>query len=147
MNSKLFIQNLLTFLALGAVLALSFMLIPDARGYGTHEHLFLPPCFVRFFFHIPCPACGLTTCFAYLAKGQWIEAFHLNWVSPFIFLGFLLLFIYSTLCLFSNQSFWNIFERKLIPYFSTFIIISLLLNWTVKIFTNDEYFIAVRSFF
>ena len=59
-------------LALGAlaVLALARWLEPAASGFGTHQQLGLPPCPMRFFLHVPCPACGLTTAFAHLARGE-----------------------------------------------------------------------------
>ena len=39
--------------------------------------------------HLPCPFCGLTRGIFALAKGHWLEAIHLNALSP---LGFLMLF-------------------------------------------------------
>jgi hypothetical protein len=54
--------------ALGAVLALSRLLEPAPEGMGTHTQLGLPPCGFLAFFSLPCPACGLTTSFAHLAR-------------------------------------------------------------------------------
>ncbi len=147
MKRKLFLQNLLIALGLGGILIISYVLQPDPRGYGTHEHLFLPPCYMQFFFHIPCPACGLTTSFAYLAKGSWITAFHLHWMSPVLFLGFVFLFVYSIVCLWNQKPFWNLFENKLTPYFSSFIMVGMLVSWIVKIVHNDTHSFAIRSFF
>jgi len=147
MKLKLLFQNILLSLGLGTVLLVSYFLIPDPRGYGTHEHLFLPPCFIRFFFHIPCPACGLTTAFAYLAKGHFQEAFQTHWMSPFLFTLLCFLFFYSIVCVFSKKLFWNIFENKWTPYISSFLLLGMLLCWALKLFTNGEYLFAVRSFF
>ncbi len=147
MNRKTLLQNLLITTAFAGIFVLSYSLTPDPRGYGTHEHLWLPPCYVQFFFHIPCPACGLTTAFALLAKGEWFQAFQLHWMSPFLFLAFAFLFVYSLVCLFSRKSFWNLFENKLTPYFSSFIILGMLLCWAIKLFHNDSHSFAIRSFF
>lgn len=46
------------------------MLTPSATGVGTHTQLGLPPCGFLLLFHVPCPACGLTTAFAHLAHGS-----------------------------------------------------------------------------
>lgn len=56
--------------ALGVV-GLSLWVKPDARGYGTHEALGLPPCGLKFVTNIPCPSCGMTTSFAHAARLDW----------------------------------------------------------------------------
>jgi hypothetical protein len=60
--------------ACGGVLAVSFLLTPDPRGFGTHEQLGLPPCASRFLFHTPCQLCGMTTSFTYMAHGMPLRA-------------------------------------------------------------------------
>ena|SRR5438874_1961928 len=61
---------LLAGLGLAALLALAVWLTPDQRGLGTHQQLGLPPCTVLEVFHIRCPACGMTTAWAYTVRGQ-----------------------------------------------------------------------------
>lgn len=58
--------------------ALALHLEPDARGFGTHQQLGLPPCTVRVLLGIPCPSCGMTTSFSHFIRGQFVEAFHAN---------------------------------------------------------------------
>lgn len=147
MHRKLFLQNLMISLAFGGILSLSYFLIPDPRGFGTHERLWLPPCYFQFFFHIPCPACGLTTSFAHLSKGDWGTAFHLHWMSPLLFFTFIFLFIYSLFCLLKQKTFWKLFENKLTPYLASFIILGMLITWAVKLFHNEAYLLSIRSFF
>ena len=53
-----------------AVLVLARWLTPHPAGLGTHEQLGLPPCGVYAWLGLPCPACGLTTAFAHLARGE-----------------------------------------------------------------------------
>jgi len=69
-----------------AVLALAAWLKPSASGYGTHMQLGLPPCNFLLWTHHPCPSCGLTTCFAWMVRGQLGKAFLAN---PFGILAFL----------------------------------------------------------
>lgn len=59
---------------LAVVLGVARWVEPDARGYGTHEQLGLPPCAFRVLTRIPCPACGLTTSFAYVVRGEFRNA-------------------------------------------------------------------------
>jgi hypothetical protein len=65
------------FAALGAlaIVGLSFVLVPDARGHGTHEQLGLPPCTTFRLFGFPCPFCGMTTAFVLMAHAHPIHAF------------------------------------------------------------------------
>lgn len=61
---------------LGPLLLVAFglWLAPDARGYGTHEKLGLPPCMFMKWFHVPCPGCGVTTSVALAAHGRILDS-------------------------------------------------------------------------
>jgi hypothetical protein len=67
------------------VLVVARHLVPDARGFGTHVQLGLPPCGFLSLTGLPCPACGLTTCFAYLAHGELSRALHANPLGVVLF--------------------------------------------------------------
>ncbi len=60
------------------LLAAAGAIEPDARGYGTHTQLGLPPCGFLSFTGSPCPGCGLTTAFAYGIRGHWSLAASAN---------------------------------------------------------------------
>lgn len=53
-----------------APLIVARLLSPSTIGIGTHTQLGLPACGFLQLFHVPCPACGLTTSFAHLAHGD-----------------------------------------------------------------------------
>jgi prepilin signal peptidase PulO-like enzyme (type II secretory pathway) len=61
---------LLAGLALAAMLGVAAWLTPNEQGFGTHQQLGLPRCSVIEVFHIRCPACGMTTSWAYTVRGQ-----------------------------------------------------------------------------
>jgi hypothetical protein len=69
-----------------AVLAVAAWLQPSPAGYGTHTQLGLPPCNFLRLTHLPCPSCGMTTCFTWMVRGQIAKAFLAN---PFGILAFL----------------------------------------------------------
>lgn len=69
-----------------AVLTLARVLEPDVRGIGTHTQLGLPPCAFLTLTQRPCPACGLTTAFAHMARGHLLAACHANAVGLPLFL-------------------------------------------------------------
>lgn len=51
--------------------ALARSLQPNSAGLGTHQQLGLPPCSMRLLLGIRCPGCGMTTSWAYFARGEW----------------------------------------------------------------------------
>ncbi|MFH1109252.1 MAG: DUF2752 domain-containing protein [Planctomycetota bacterium] len=59
-----------------SLFAVAARLEPAAGGIGTHEQLGLPPCGMAMIWGLPCPTCGMTTAFAYAARGQFAAAFH-----------------------------------------------------------------------
>jgi hypothetical protein len=61
-----------------AVFAVAAALTPDPRGHGTHEQLGLPPCTFVFLFGRPCPSCGMTTAWSWLARGNVLAAMRAN---------------------------------------------------------------------
>jgi len=69
-------------LAMAVVLTIGFgiatLLNPDPRGFGTHQQFGLPPCTSRLLFGVPCPGCGMTTCFAHFVRGQFADAARAN---------------------------------------------------------------------
>jgi len=77
---------LVLFLGPLTVIVLAALLTPDPAGHGTHRQLGLPPCGFLFVTGYPCPACGLTTSFAHMVRGQIVGAAAAN---PFGILLFL----------------------------------------------------------
>jgi hypothetical protein len=65
-------------LALLVVFGLARWLRPDPQGYGTHTQLGLWPCAFRATTGRPCPTCGMTTSFAWFARGEWGRSWRSN---------------------------------------------------------------------
>ncbi|MEZ5398193.1 MAG: DUF2752 domain-containing protein [Bryobacteraceae bacterium] len=65
---------LLTWSGVAVILALALWLAPSPEGIGTHQALGLPPCWFLEATGLPCPTCGLTTCFAYAAHLRFFDA-------------------------------------------------------------------------
>jgi hypothetical protein len=94
-----------------AVLAVAGWLRPSPSGYGTHTQLGLPPCFFLLVTHLPCPSCGLTTCFAYAVRFQFWKAFLANPFGIVVFLGTVSVIPTSILLLWRRMSFRRITEN------------------------------------
>jgi len=58
----------------GGVLAIAAWLTPVPAGMGTHQQLGWPACGFRMVTGLPCPTCGMTTAFAWMAHGHPLKA-------------------------------------------------------------------------
>jgi hypothetical protein len=87
-DAPIFRRLLWWFIAGGSALILTVAAIvePDARGYGTHTQLGLPPCGFQMLTGSPCPGCGLTTAFAHAIRGDWSLAIAANPLGLGLFL-------------------------------------------------------------
>jgi hypothetical protein len=69
-------------LVCSSMILFSFLLHPNPRGFGTHRQLLLPPCFSRLVTRVPCPFCGMTTGFTWMARGDVAAAARCNLMAP-----------------------------------------------------------------
>lgn len=61
-----------------SLLIVARWLEPSPRGLGTHQQLGLPPCRFQEMFGRRCPACGMTTSWSHLTRGQVVAALTVN---------------------------------------------------------------------
>lgn len=83
------------------VFSAAAILTPDPSGVGTHTQLGLPPCGFLTLFGRPCPACGLTTALAHLARGSLVPSLQAHPV------GLPLFFASGALSALSARSLWR----------------------------------------
>lgn len=88
---KWLVRGLLTgvVLALVAVFSIAIWLNPyeadgSARRMATHQQLGLPPCTFVAVTGTPCPACGMTTSFSLLVRGDVGNSLRANWVGTLL---------------------------------------------------------------
>ena len=128
-----------------AVIITAFLLSPDPRGFGTHEHLHLPPCFFLWLTHVPCPSCGLTTSFAYLAKGQIWKGAQIHPMGPILFALLLVLVGSAFFNLLRHRSFWNLLENRATIWTGGFILGGLCMTWLARVLMDERLLFAIRS--
>jgi hypothetical protein len=115
------------------VLAIAAWLKPAAIGYGTHMQLGLPPCNFLRLTHLPCPTCGMTTCFAWAIRLQFRKAFFANPFGILVFLGTVSLIPMAIVLLWRRISFRRITEHAWFNktiYAST---VLLFVSWVFKL--------------
>jgi Protein of unknown function (DUF2752) len=57
------------------VLVAAACIKPDPAGLGTHKQLGQPECGFYERTGFPCPTCGMTTAFAYMVRGKFLNSF------------------------------------------------------------------------
>jgi Protein of unknown function (DUF2752) len=68
-----------------SVIGIARVLTPDPSGVGTHTQLGLPRCGFLAITGLPCPACGLTTAFAHMARAELAAAVSANAFGVLLF--------------------------------------------------------------
>jgi len=64
--------------SLAGLMGLAKTLKPDPRGFGTHTQLGLRPCAFATLTGRLCPTCGMTTSFAWFARGRMDRSWQAN---------------------------------------------------------------------
>jgi hypothetical protein len=116
-----------------SVLGVARALVPDSRGFGTHLQLGLPPCGFLALTGLPCPACGLTTCFAHLARGQLALAVHANAFGVVLFACVLASLPLAVWASARKRAFFETFARIRAPRIGVALILLGFVNWIVRV--------------
>ena len=115
------------------VLAVARWLTPSASGYGTHTQLGLPPCTFLRLTHLPCPSCGLTTCFAWAVRLHFWKAFLANPFGILAFLGTVAVIPASIFLLWRRMSFRRITESAQFTKAVYAVTALYFLSWVLKL--------------
>lgn len=125
---------ILFFMPLAVVITSAF-LVPSPAGIGTHTQLGLPPCGFYEWTGLPCPGCGLTTCFAHMVRGQFISAAHANAFGVLLFLVTVASMPISFLGMLRGLSVTAVLERLSIDKLALILAMGSLTVWCVRLFT------------
>jgi len=118
-----------------AVLFIGAMLEPDARGYGTHAQLGLPPCGFLSWTGCPCPGCGLTTAFAHAVRGEWLSAAAANPLGLALFVVVCASIPFGVVAVLRNWTFDSVFDRIAIGRWALAVAGCALAVWVARIAT------------
>lgn len=129
-------RGLMVGLALGlsTVFGLAFWLEPNPKGFGTHTQLGLPPCqFVELTGH-KCPTCGMTTSFAWFARGRLDRVWESNPAALFLAPACLALIPWLLVgAVLGRPIGFRSLETPLIGLVVATVVMSLL-SWTIRLF-------------
>lgn len=119
--------------AFGAVFALSLYVTPSPEGLGTHTGLGLPPCGLYERTGVPCLSCGMTTCFAHMARGQVVDGVRVHPFGALLFASLAGAWFASAWALAAGWSFLGWLERRAWSFWGPFAGALALLSWIYKI--------------
>lgn len=129
--------GLLTWTLLGAgsaaVVYTARQLHPDARGFGTHQQLGLPPCEFHKMTGIACPGCGLTTSFAHSAQTDFISGFKSHLMGPPLFGAVVVLALFAPYALVRRRPVSVIFHGSAVPLWLGVTSVLGLLTWVLRL--------------
>jgi hypothetical protein len=115
------------------VLVAARLLTPSPDGVGTHVTLGLPPCGFLLWSSLPCPACGLTTSFAHLARAELAPALTANPLGLPLFALTATLLPLATAHSYQGTSFVREVERLRADRAALLLVLTLLLTWTARL--------------
>lgn len=116
-----------------SILTTARVLTPSPTGVGTHIALGLPACGFLAWSGLPCPACGLTTSFAHLARGQVLEALAANPMGAPVFAltaGLLPFALYQAR---RDTSVIQTLERLRADRAALLLVLALLVTWAARL--------------
>ena len=111
----------------------SLWLVPSPTGPGTHEQLHLPPCGFKVITGLPCPSCGMTTAFAYIARLEVAEGFSAQPFGALMFLGVVAAGLAGLWCAVFNRSILDMGARLFTVRRAIIVVVVFVLVWGVQI--------------
>ncbi|MBL7996375.1 DUF2752 domain-containing protein [bacterium] len=115
------------------IIILSFELSPSPEGHGTHRQLGFPPCGFLTVTGYPCPSCGLTTSFSYLARGHGIKSLQTQPFGAVLFITLLAIGIIAVVGLVKRIPVSNFIESIVFERIQVLLLVLFLVSWIYKI--------------
>lgn len=115
-----------------SLLGVARTLQPNRQGLGTHQQLGLPPCSLRVLAGIRCPACGMTTSWAYFVRGNWVASGRTN-LGGFLLACFSLGVVVMSIPVIRTGTPPSITQQKWLTYVLAGVMLVTLLDWAVRL--------------
>lgn len=106
---------------------------PDARGFGSHTQLGLPPCGFLTLTGLRCPGCGLTTAFAHGIRGEWALAASANPLGLALFVAVCAGIPLATLAAVRGWSVDDVIDRFALNRWALAVVGCALVVWAVRL--------------
>lgn len=117
------------------VFVVAAFLTPNPVGHGTHTQLGLPPCGFLVVTGLPCPGCGLTTCFSYMVRGDVVGAATANPFGVMLWLFSAAVMILGAVGFVRGLSVIDTLDKLQADKWAILLSVSSLTVWGVKVIT------------
>jgi hypothetical protein len=111
-------------------------LTPSPSGMGTHTQLHLDQCQFALRTGIPCPSCGMTTSFAWLARGNFPAAFYVQPMGALLGLATIATFWVALYVAATGRAVYRLLSLGPSRYYVPAIAALAVLAWAWKIFIH-----------
>ncbi|MEZ4321387.1 MAG: DUF2752 domain-containing protein [Myxococcota bacterium] len=88
LSNRYLLGEVLIAVVFGGIVLLSALLTPSSEVVSLFGWDVPMMCGFRRLTGMGCPGCGLTRSFAFMAHGNVLQAFQMNWIGPVLFVGF-----------------------------------------------------------
>jgi hypothetical protein len=122
--------------ACGTVMVIATRLIPSPTGMGTHTQLGFEPCYFALQTGIPCPSCGMTTSYSWLARGNFPASFYVQPMGAVLGLATIVTFWAGLYVAVTGRSIYRLIRLGPTRYYVPSIVILAVAAWAWKIFIH-----------
>ncbi len=108
-------------------------IVPDDRGFGTHEQLDMEPCSYYQRTGHPCFSCGMTTSFAYMVRMRPIRAFRASPAGSLLCILALITPGWMNHALITGQHAFRFLLHRRAPWVIPGAVLGVLASWAYKV--------------
>ena len=95
-------------------------------------------CPFNYYFHIPCPGCGMTRAFKLILQGNILESLRYNLLAIPLFIFIILSMIFLVVDIIKNQTKYLAYIERISQKYGVWIILAVLVVWMCNIIINGE---------
>ena len=95
-------------------------------------------CPFNYYFHIPCPGCGMTRAFKLILQGNILASLQYNLLAIPLFIFIILSMIFLVVDIIKNQTKYLAYIERISQKYGVWIILAVLIVWMCNIIINGE---------
>lgn len=95
-------------------------------------------CPFNYYFHIPCPGCGMTRAFKLILQGNILESLQYNLLAIPLFIFIILSMIFLVVDIIKNQTEYLAYIERISQKYGVWIVLAVLIVWMCNIIINGE---------
>jgi|HubBroStandDraft_6_1064221.scaffolds.fasta_scaffold703625_2 hypothetical protein len=118
------------------LMVIATRLVPSPTGMGTHTQLGLDQCQFALRTGLPCPSCGMTTSYAWFARGNFPASFYVQPMGALLALGTIVMFWAAFYVAVTGRSVYRLIAMGPSRYYVPLFMALAVAAWAWKIFIH-----------